>query len=66
MPFFTINALKHDWHHYAYKENYGPLGFVDTLLGTNSSFKAWLAELKARDGENWVHHGRVELAEKTE
>jgi sterol desaturase/sphingolipid hydroxylase (fatty acid hydroxylase superfamily) len=42
-------ALQHDWHHYIYTENYAPIGFMDSLHGSNTVFKAWLAELKRRE-----------------
>jgi methylsterol monooxygenase len=43
-------ALQHDWHHYTHTENYGPIGFMDSLHGSDAAFKAWLAELKRREG----------------
>jgi len=61
-----FNALQHDWHHYAYTENFGPTGLLDGILGTDKNFKVWLGELKLRDKENWWTKGRVELAEKTQ
>jgi hypothetical protein len=39
---------------------------MDTLLGTNKSYNAWLSELQSRDGDDWLKKGRVELAEKTQ
>lgn len=43
VPFLTC-ALVHDWHHYFNTENYGPVGLLDTVLGTNKTFKAWTNE----------------------
>ena len=44
-------------------ENYGPLGIIDNVLGTNKTFKAWLAELKNRQKGDWHAKARLELAE---
>ena len=44
-------------------ENYGPLGIIDNVLGTNKTFKAWLAELKNREKGDWHAKARLELAE---
>lgn len=37
-------ALVHDWHHYFYTENYGPVGLLDGIFKTNKTFKAWTSE----------------------
>ncbi|KAI5479183.1 C-4 methylsterol oxidase [Pseudohyphozyma bogoriensis] len=55
-----FNSLQHDWHHYSYTENYGPLGILDNINGTNVGFKAWLGELRRRDGN--VDNAAEELA----
>lgn len=34
--------LGHDYHHMAFVGNYGVLGILDTLHGTNNGFNAWL------------------------
>lgn len=61
-----FNALQHDWHHFSYTENYGPVGILDALLGTDTNFQVWLRELKLRDQEDWLRNGRVELASKSQ
>lgn len=51
VPFMTC-ALVHDWHHYFYTENYGPVGLLDTIFKTNKAFKAWTSEaLSAFEGD---------------
>ncbi|KAI8913195.1 hypothetical protein EDD86DRAFT_199917 [Gorgonomyces haynaldii] len=35
------SSLEHDFHHYAFKDNYGSLGLLDYLHGTNRNFIAW-------------------------
>jgi methylsterol monooxygenase len=60
-----FNSLQHDWHHYSYTENFGPVGIVDGILGTDKNFTIWLKELKLRDAEGWYTNGRRELADKT-
>lgn len=32
-------SVHHDWHHYRFKECFGTLGLLDTLLGTEEEFK---------------------------
>lgn len=32
----------------SYTENYGPTGLLDTIHGSNLTFKSWMAELTAR------------------
>lgn len=49
---FNYNALLHDWHHYAYTENFGPTGLLDGIYGTDSNFRKWLAELSRRDADD--------------
>lgn len=61
-----FNALHHDFHHYSFTENYGPLGILDAIHGTNKTFKAWLKELNSRDvqdGVDPVIRARMELNE---
>ncbi|BEI89683.1 uncharacterized protein CcaverHIS019_0210450 [Cutaneotrichosporon cavernicola] len=60
------DALIHDWHHYAFTENFGPTGLLDDILGTNKQYKVWLAELRRRDGEGWKHAARTALADATQ
>jgi sterol desaturase/sphingolipid hydroxylase (fatty acid hydroxylase superfamily) len=70
------SALQHDWHHYMYTENFGSIGILDAVHGTDVSFEAWLAELSHRDaaaklqgdkGEgfgNVYTHARKEIARR--
>lgn len=66
---WNYNALLHDWHHYAYTENFGPTGLLDEVYGSNKTFKAWLAELRLRESggeKDVVKLAREDLAEKEE
>ncbi|KHN97415.1 C-4 methylsterol oxidase [Metarhizium album ARSEF 1941] len=42
--------LQHDFHHFAFDENFGPLGLLDRLHSTNKKFQRTLAEAKHRTG----------------
>jgi len=42
---FLSSALQHDWHHYYSTENYGPVGILDWIFGTDKTFKAWMKEI---------------------
>lgn len=74
---FSFLALTHDWHHvcpsalslpltmvqYSFTENYGPLGIMDAIHGSDRVFQAWMRELRARDnGTSFIQQARVELA----
>lgn len=37
IPWLPSN-LQHDFHHFAFDENFGPLGILDALHGTNVKF----------------------------
>lgn len=57
------DALGHDWHHYAYTENFGPVGLFDAIYGTDAKYQQWLKELSRRDADpNWHKKARAELA----
>ncbi|WOO82982.1 Fatty acid hydroxylase domain-containing protein 2 [Vanrija pseudolonga] len=57
------DALGHDWHHYAYTENFGPVGLFDAIYGTDTKYQQWLKELARRDADpNWHKKARAELA----
>ncbi|KAM0786821.1 hypothetical protein ACM66B_002252 [Microbotryomycetes sp. NB124-2] len=61
----NYNALLHDWHHYAYTENFGPTGLLDAVYGTDKNFRTWLAELHRRENEaDVVKSARQDLVEK--
>ncbi|KAM0664394.1 hypothetical protein ACQRIU_006976 [Beauveria bassiana] len=40
--------LQHDFHHFAFDENFGPMGFLDALHKTNKKYTATMAEAMAR------------------
>lgn len=42
--------LKHDFHHFAFTENFGPTGVLDMLHSTNRRFKSVMADAIARTG----------------
>ncbi|TQV98505.1 sterol desaturase [Cordyceps javanica] len=44
--------LQHDFHHFAFDENFGPTGLLDRLHGTNKKYAATMSEALARtDGD---------------
>lgn len=44
--------LQHDFHHFAFDENFGPTGLLDRWHGTNGKYKATLDEALSRtDGD---------------
>jgi fatty acid hydroxylase domain-containing protein 2 len=52
--------LQHDFHHFAFDENFGPLGILDTLHGTNSRFKRTMqAALRRAEGDEEVARNAV-------
>ncbi|SGZ28609.1 BQ5605_C027g10386 [Microbotryum silenes-dioicae] len=66
-----FSALQHDWHHYAYTENFGPTGILDKIYGTNTAFTSWIEELTRRESGQTgsskgdvVSQARKELARK--
>ncbi|KDE07101.1 hypothetical protein MVLG_02671 [Microbotryum lychnidis-dioicae p1A1 Lamole] len=66
-----FSALQHDWHHYAYTENFGPTGILDKIYGTNTAFTSWIEELTRRESGatgsskgDVVSQARKELARK--
>lgn len=48
---FFPNPYSHDWHHEKWSENFGSVGFMDDICGTNESFKKMLvpADVYYRD-----------------
>ena len=40
------SPLQHDYHHMVFNENFGLLGILDSLYGTNKKFKAVMADLR--------------------
>ncbi|KAM0746038.1 hypothetical protein T439DRAFT_307251 [Meredithblackwellia eburnea MCA 4105] len=65
----SFNALQHDWHHYSFTENFGPMGLLDRIHNTDKMFRSWLEELHRREtsagavggGDDIVKKARVEL-----
>ncbi|KAJ3010505.1 Chromosome 5 4 [Thoreauomyces humboldtii] len=45
---YCLSSLRHDWHHFAFTENYGPLGILDNLFGTARKYDQVMAEGTAR------------------
>lgn len=48
-PWLPSN-LQHDFHHFAFNENFGPTGLFDTIHGTNSKFRRAMENARARVG----------------
>ncbi|KAG9049150.1 hypothetical protein FS837_011069 [Tulasnella sp. UAMH 9824] len=49
---YCHRSLTHDYHHYSFNENFGPLGILDALYGTSKSFKKIMKEAQDRhDGD---------------
>jgi methylsterol monooxygenase len=42
--------LQHDFHHFAFDENFGPTGMLDTFHCTNKKFKRTMEEARSRTG----------------
>lgn len=42
------SPIMHDWHHYAFTENYGLMGWLDTLHETNKEYKRMIARNRAK------------------
>ena len=40
--------LQHDFHHFAFDENFGPTGLLDKLHSTNKKFLKTLADARLR------------------
>jgi methylsterol monooxygenase len=49
IPWLHSN-LQHDFHHFAFDENFGPTGWLDAFHSTNKKFRKTLAEAKTRTG----------------
>ncbi|KAL5353549.1 hypothetical protein ACLOAV_001586 [Pseudogymnoascus australis] len=48
-PWLPSN-LQHDFHHFAFSENFGPMGLFDSIHNTNKKFKQTLQEARLRVG----------------
>lgn len=48
-PWLPSN-LQHDYHHFAFDENFGPTGILDAFHKTNAKFQKTLQEAKSRTG----------------
>lgn len=52
IPWMPSN-LQHDFHHFAFDENFGPLGILDGIHQTNKKFHKMMQEAKSRvDGDD--------------
>ncbi|WFD31997.1 hypothetical protein MSPP1_003039 [Malassezia sp. CBS 17886] len=49
IPLLPSN-LQHDYHHFAFDENFGPIGLFDALHKTNKKFVKTVAEAQSRTG----------------
>jgi methylsterol monooxygenase len=49
IPWMPSN-LQHDFHHFAFDENFGPTGMLDTFHCTNKKFKRTMEEARSRTG----------------
>ena len=49
IPWLPSN-LQHDFHHFAFDENFGPTGFLDRFHGTNKKFMDAMQEARSRVG----------------
>lgn len=49
IPWLPSN-LQHDFHHFAFNENFGPTGLFDGIHGTNAKFRKTMKNAKARVG----------------
>ncbi|EST08933.1 Fatty acid hydroxylase [Kalmanozyma brasiliensis GHG001] len=48
------SPLQHDFHHFAFTENFGPIGVMDALHGTNLRYRKTLAEAKRQNNGDEV------------
>jgi methylsterol monooxygenase len=48
------SPLQHDFHHFAFTENFGPIGLMDTVYGTNLRYRKTLAEAKQNNNGSEV------------
>ncbi|RMD43937.1 hypothetical protein DV735_g1211, partial [Chaetothyriales sp. CBS 134920] len=51
IPWLHSN-LQHDFHHFAFDENFGPTGWLDSFHKTDKKFRQTMAEAKSRTGGN--------------
>jgi methylsterol monooxygenase len=49
LPLLPSN-LQHDFHHFAFNENFGPTGLLDAFHKTNTKFRSTLEQAKKRTG----------------
>ncbi|KAE8312094.1 hypothetical protein BDV41DRAFT_539756 [Aspergillus transmontanensis] len=49
IPWLPSN-LQHDFHHFAFDENFGPTGILDAIHRTNKKFRKSIQEAKLRTG----------------
>lgn len=44
----TPSSLQHDFHHFAFTENFGPIGFLDVIHKTNKKYQKALSDARLR------------------
>lgn len=59
---WLYSSLQHDYHHFAFNENFGPTGMLDTLFGTASRYHKALEDGFARSKN--MDAARAELMSK--
>ena len=69
IPWLPCN-LQHDYHHFAFDENFGPMGLLDSLHGTNVRFrrtmeKALLKMKGSKEGARALVLERLAVSETT-
>ncbi|KAG8845024.1 hypothetical protein FRB96_002752 [Tulasnella sp. 330] len=52
------NALTHDYHHFAFNENFGPIGILDAIYGTSKNFRRIMEEALSRNGGDYTKASR--------
>lgn len=60
IPLMPSN-LQHDFHHFAFDENFGPSGILDAFHATNQKFKKTMQEAKLRTNGNEERARRLVL-----
>ncbi|KAG9006651.1 hypothetical protein FRB90_009800 [Tulasnella sp. 427] len=60
---YCHRALTHDYHHYAFNENFGPIGVLDAFYGTSNNFKRIMKEAQARHNGDYDKASQDVLAQ---
>ncbi|KAG9011040.1 hypothetical protein FRB94_008980 [Tulasnella sp. JGI-2019a] len=51
-------SLTHDYHHFSFNENFGPVGILDAIYGTSKNFRRVMDEALARNGGDYTKASR--------